>query len=318
LSSPAVITSVAFSVWITADCGTRKTPSQLAGEQPDADELAGQQALFRVVELGAQALGAERGVDVGGEEVDPARLFIDAAVGQHQLDALDVLRGDAAAGEAGEVALAEREADPDRVGLVDRGQQAVAAGDDQVAFRLRCAAGGAGDRRGDRRPRQVQFGLAQRGLGQRVGRQRVVVVLARDRLGLGQPLQTVRLARRLLGLGLGFGQRDLVGRAVDLEQRLAGLDRLAFLVEALDDDAADAGADFGLAGAFGLRHDFDRGRDALRLHLENGHRQRPHGRGGGFLAGAAGEQQRTAQRGRRDQGGDFAPGRKVGHGVASP
>src|SRR6185369_9164733 len=146
------------------------------------------------------------------QEVEFALLRINAAVGENHFDAADILLGDATVGQLGEVAVAQAETNPDRIALVDRGQQAVGAGRDQVAFGLHGAAGGAADRGGDRGPRQVQFGLVQRGLGDGIVRGGVVVFLLADRLGFDQAFQAVHFAAGLLGLGLGVGQRDLVGR----------------------------------------------------------------------------------------------------------
>jgi hypothetical protein len=182
----------------------------LAGKQADAHELAGQQLAVRVGEFGAQGLRAEGGVDVGGEEIQLAWFAVNRAIGLHQFYAADIFGGNAAVGKFGEVAFAQAEAHPHRVQLVNGGQQAVAADRDQVAFRLGGAAGGAGDRRGDRGPRQVKFGLAQSRLCDGVVRGSVVVFLLADRLRFDQAFQALRLAAGLLGLGAGFAEGDFI------------------------------------------------------------------------------------------------------------
>ena len=99
-----------------------------------------------VVELGAQSLGAQRGIDIGGQEIDLAALFVSLAIGHDQLDALDVLLLHAARRGIWQGRFhAEAEAHPDRVGLVNRGEQAV-GGRYQVAIRFDGPAGGAGNR----------------------------------------------------------------------------------------------------------------------------------------------------------------------------
>ena len=79
-------------------------------------------------------------------------------------------------------------------------------------------------------------------------------------------------ARQILRWIHRFGQCDFIRRAVDLEQWLTSLHGIAFLVQALDQDAANAGPHFGFAGTLGLRHDLDAGGHFLRLHFDDGHR----------------------------------------------
>ena len=182
-----------------------------AGEQADADKLAGQQLVVGIVEFGAQLLGAERGVDIAGQEIEFAGLGVNFAIRQNQLDAGDALGCQAAIRKLGEIAFAKTEADPQRIHLVNRGQQAVSANADQIALRLGGTSGGAADRRGDRRPRQVQFGLAQYRLGNGIGRNGIVVIFLADCLAVDQRFQAVHFTRCLLGLGLGIGQGDFIG-----------------------------------------------------------------------------------------------------------
>ena len=63
-------------------------------------------------------LRTQRCIDIAGEEIELARLWVNRAVGQHQFDAIDVLVGDTAASELGQIAVTETETDPDRVTLV--------------------------------------------------------------------------------------------------------------------------------------------------------------------------------------------------------
>ena len=267
---------------------------ELAGEQAGAHELAGQQPAVRIVELGAQLLGAEHRIDGAGEEIEPPVPRVGGAVRQHQFHALDRIGRQAPAGEARGVAFRQAEAHPDRIVLVDRRQQ-IGAGGDEVAFGLRRAPRNTGHRRGDDGIGKIEFGLLQGRLGDGIGRRGVVVFLAADRLLGRQRLQPEGLAGRLLGLGAGIGQGDAVRFAVDFEQRLPGFDRRTLLVQPLDQDAADAGTDLGLLGAFGLCHDLERRRNAGRLHRHHRHRQRAEahrtaGRPLGRFRAAPGEQ----------------------------
>ena len=76
---------------------------------------------------------------------------------------------------------------------------------------------------------------------------------------------------------LGIGDGALRSKACcfhtfDGSERFAGLHGIAFLVQALDQDATDAGPHFGFAGTLGLRHDLDAGGHFLRLHFDDGNR----------------------------------------------
>ena len=115
--------------------------------------------------------------------------------------------------------------------------------------------------------------LFERRLRHGVNRNRIVVLHAAHRLLRDQPLEPCFLTGRLLGARLRFGQRIFIVGRVNLEQRLPGLDRHPLFVQAFQQDAADAGADFGFARAFGLGHDFDDRRQIDRLHLQHRHRQ---------------------------------------------
>ena len=117
-----------------------------AGEQANADELAGQQLIVGIVEFGTQLLGAERGIDITGQEIQLARIRINLAIRQDQLNTGHVLARQAAVRELGQIAFTKAEADPQRIHLVNRGQQAIGTDADQVAFRLGSTAGCAADR----------------------------------------------------------------------------------------------------------------------------------------------------------------------------
>ena len=114
--------------------------------------------------------------------------------------------------------------------------------------------------------------MAQRGLGHGVGRGHVVVFLLADRLAGQQALEAGFLARRLVGLGASLGEGVLVGRAVNLEHRLSGLDRDAFLIQAFDQNAADPGSNLGFLGPFRLGHDLDRRRQVDGLDFDDADR----------------------------------------------
>ncbi len=187
------------------------------------------------------------------------------------------------------------------------------------------AAGHARHRRVDQRVGQIELGLAHlRGallLRRRRGlrrRKRVVVFLAADGAIFRQGLQPLLLALRLLGarpvlLGLtsGLRQRDLERRTVDLEQRRAGADRVALLVELLLEDARDARADLDLLRAFGLSHGIEDDRHALRGDLphrdaDRGRRRRRAGGRRARLLAASAERERDGD-GRNSRRDDTAP-----------
>jgi hypothetical protein len=146
------------------------------------------------------------------------------------------------------VGLGEAEAHPDRVQLVDRGEEAArGVGGDEAADRALRAPGDAGDRRRHLRVRQVEarlahlrVGLLHAGAAELLGGQRVVVFLLAHRLVGDQAAKPRLVARRLGELrallrerGFGFGQRHLVGCSVDLEHRRARTDGVALAVELL-------------------------------------------------------------------------------------
>ena len=101
---------------------------------------------------------------------------------------------------------------------------------DQIAFGLDGASRNAADWRGHRGPREVQAGLLQIGLRDGIRRNRIVMFSLADGLMREQPLQPDGFPRRLLCLCLCIRQRVFIRRAIDLEQRLTGFNRRAFLI----------------------------------------------------------------------------------------
>ena len=81
----------------------------------------------------------------------------------------------------------------------------------------------------------------------------------------------------------------------------------AFLLQALEQDAAHPRAHLGLARTFGLAHHLDADRRCLRLHLQHGNR---HGawrrRGIGFFLAATGQQSPRAGHGQPGRAGGAA------------
>ncbi len=100
---------------------------------------------------------------------------------------------------------------------------------------------------------------------------------------LGEHLLSLELLLRELLLGQLLRERaarlresDLEGRALDLEERGAGLDRVALGIELLLEDPGDARADLHLARAFGASHrlEADRHFAQRRFHHSYGQRRR--------------------------------------------
>src|SRR5262249_41973267 len=113
-------------------------------------------------------------------------------------------------------------------------------------------------------------------------------------------------------------ERDLVRRGVDLEQRSAFPDELALLVELLEEDPRDAGADLDFLGALHLPDRFEDDGHVLRLRFPNPGRDRLGGGRGGGLRGAVAAVAR-GQRGGEDQRRRGANGcRNLVHGPLGP
>ncbi len=146
----------------------------------------------------------------------------------------------------------------------------------------------AGDGRVDHGVRKVELGLAHAGIRLLQGRLaelprrgRVVEFLAADRALVDQGLEPRFLATSLIDLrGCGrelpfcLRQRDLERRAIDLEQRRAFLDRVAFVVELLLQNARHAGAHLDLPRAFDLSRNVEANRHASGLDLDDVNRNR--------------------------------------------
>jgi len=290
--------------------------------QPHPHVLAGQQQALGIGQLGTHGHLPRAGVDAEVAEEQPARLGQQAAVFQHHAHrhrltgqtAQLARRHGLAQGQ--QLTAALREVDVDAVDLLHQRQGRGLGGTGERAFGHQRAADAAGDRRFDARHLEVDAsrlhrGLAGRdiGLGHLLRRQGVGVVLLAERLRRGQRLVTLGGGLGLGQIGAGAGQlraggvqRRLVGRGVDQEQGLAGLDFAALAELALQHDAVDAGSHLGHA---------QRLHPARQLALQGHHlgldrdhadlrRWRACGRAGGVL-GAAGRQHQAAQ-GKR--GGD--------------
>ncbi len=152
----------------------------------------------------------------------------------------------------------------------------------------------AGNRRRDPRVGEVELGLLHlgagdldRGLGELQRRCGIVVVLARNRPLLRQRPKAVGLAAGLRGarlflreLRLGLGERQLERLGVDLEERLSGTDRRAFVVEPLLQDAGHARPDLDLFRAFRLADGLEAYRHVLRRDVHHVHRRGRRGAAG--------------------------------------
>ena len=128
----------------------------------------------------------------------------------------------------------------------------------------------------DARVRAFHFGFRDL-----LGRSRVVELLLAHALGFEHRLQPRHVALRLLEprlgdaeIGFGARERDLERRGIDREQRLAVLDRRAFPVIALQQDAGHARAHFDFAKARGLTDVFVAYRHIARLGGDYRHRCR--------------------------------------------
>ena len=233
--------------------------------QAHAHVHAGQQVAPRVVEQGAHGHVVGAGVHRQVGEGQRAGAGVLGAVGQQQahaqlvgFDALQLavadllLQAQHLGGRLGEV-------DVDRIDLLHHGQRRGLAFAHQRALGHQRAR--AVDGRGDARIVQLQLGALQVGARQRhlgaglafVGGGLGVVAFAD-----GAVADQVGIAAQLVGRGgqAGLGARQVGGlgivgglqrRRVDLEQRVAALDVLAFLIEARGDDAGHPRAHFGFA-----------------------------------------------------------------------
>ena len=154
-----------------------------------------------------------------------------------------------------------REVDVHRVDLLNDRQRRGFALPDQRAFGHQRAADAARDRRRHAGVVQVDaaglhggFANGHIGLGLLVGGHGIGVLLLADGIGRQQRLVAVGQRLGLDQVGLGAGQRGLgalqgsgVGRSVNGEQRLPGLDIAAFAEQALLHDSGGTGAHLGLA-----------------------------------------------------------------------
>ena len=155
------------------------------------------------------------------------------------------------------------------------------------------AAGYAADGGGDVGIGQIElrvahanFGLLQGCTRDGIFGNRVIVLTLADGLGFEEITQAVFFALGLYHagplfrkLGLCLRQCVLVGYRIDQEQGLTRLYLRSFLVQAFEQDAADARTYLNLLGAFGLGNRFRTDRHAGRLNFDYAYRER-HARGG--------------------------------------
>ena len=229
-------------------------------------------------------------VDLHVDEVEPADLAVERAVGQLHLDrhALGIVAARRAfLAHRQELALRHREGHVHRV-LADDGGQRAALRPDEVADREVAAADPAGDRRLDVGVAEIELGRgqvrllpAQVGLGlagaagglvqPRLGRR-----LLLDQLRLAPPLDLGEVQRRLGAGDRGVDVLDLglVGRLLDHEQQVARLDVLALGEQPLLEEALDPGAQVDLVHGLDPAGEAGRGRDVARLDLDHRDRRR--------------------------------------------
>src|SRR6266853_1873907 len=223
----------------------------IARRHLDAHELARKQAHARIAKFRAQLLRGEPGVDLGRGKIEPALERVGRAVGECEahlrgLDAIEPL-----VGELREIRPGKAEADPDRVHLIHRREQAA------VLPRRHQAALGTGHASRDTRNRcghprigeielrlaQIRLGGLQRRVRELLRRDRIVEFFLADRFFFGEGLEPRGFAPRLLlarallrHLRVGLGEGDLVGDGVDLEERGAFAREIPLVVEALEQD----------------------------------------------------------------------------------
>ena len=152
--------------------------------------------------------------------------------------------------------LRQRKADEDRLELGDRNQRGIVVGVHEVALVDEAGAQPPVDRRADVGVAEIELGgvdlrLVALDCGLQLGDQRGLLVIALPGLvaraeELGIALE-IELGAGQLGLvlllgRLGLLQRRLVGPRIDLKQRLAFLDLLAFPEIDFDDLAVDPGS----------------------------------------------------------------------------
>ena len=286
---------------------------------------ARQQPAARVGQLGAQADLAGGGVDAEVGEQQASALAERLAVVQKHLH-LGRLGAAGARQPPGGQRLAQlqhlvgrlRDVDVERIDLLHHGQRgaAVLLLVDQRALGHQRAADAAGDRRRHRGIPQVDAGRAHRRLAGghlRLGRffgghGGVVLLLAHgvgghQRLvarGRGTGLR--QLGLRLRQLGLGTLQHCFIGRGVDAEQGLPGLDVAALGEHALLQDAGDARAHLGHARGLQPSGQLGGQVDGAGLHRQHRHFRRRHAAAG--AGRCAGARLLVATGGQRQQGNE--------------
>ena len=211
--------------------------------------------MVRVGEFGLEADGAGRGVDLVVDDGQLAGSEQRRAAGGARFDRR--LAGGERGGYARQVVLRRSEDDGDRLDLGDGDDAGLLRRVDHVALVDEAETDAAGDRGGDCGVIELHLGRVDRcGVGRLLGDklvdQRVLGVelllggealLGEGRIAL-EVEPGVGERRLILGLlGLGLVEGGLERARVDLRQKVAGLDHLAFIEGDLDDLAVDAGAD---------------------------------------------------------------------------
>ena len=221
-------------------------------QQPDVDELVGEQLIVLVVELGPQLDRAGGGVDLVVERLQLADAQLGragAVVGGHRqgrVGAKPLL-------DLRQVVLGHREDHADRLQLGDDDDAGRIPRRDVVALVDQTQPDPAAHRRhdvaiGDVELRGIDLRLVGEDvrliLGDQVGLG--VELLARYRVGLGEVLIALEIdlrgfEQRLVARkrALRIGERQFVGARVDFRQEIALLDDLAFRVSDVDEIAAD-------------------------------------------------------------------------------
>ena len=299
-----------WSIWM-ACCGISQRGLRLADLGDHGDELAVHENAVGIGEHRANLHGVGSLVDRHIDEIDLAGMRVSAAVGKPDVDDRVHRIGLPLLADLEHLALRDGEGHVDGV-LPDDGRQRAGRGSDEVADRNRCPSDPTRQRSANFGVAELQLRLLQRSLLARQLASSIALLsghhiqsllrarLTLDKGGLPLDLYVCELQRRLrlLNAGIDLVDGGLVGRLLDDEQQVALLDVLAFVEQALLEEALHTRAQLHLVLRLHAPGEGQGRPDLILGDGDDGNRRRRR-LGGGFLAaivaGCQKQHQRKAQ-----------------------